>query len=140
MVVIDPLRIPNFSWITFTTGPRQLVVQDALEMMLCLAGSYMASLTPSTSVRSSFFAGAEMMIFLTGPRICFTASLASVNLPVDSMTISAPTDAQSSCAGSLVANTLMFLPAIEMESTPATTSSCRSEEHTSELQSLRHLV
>ena len=119
---MDPLRMPNFSWITLTTGPRQLVVQDAFEMMLCLAGSYMASLTPSTRVKSSFLAGAEMMTFLTGPRMCFTASLASVNLPVDSMTISAPTDAQSSSAGSFWANTLIVLPPTEMESACATTS------------------
>src|ERR1017187_1736183 len=108
MVVIDPLRMPKFSWTTFTTGPRQLVVQDALETMLCLAGSYMASLTPSTRVNSSFFTVAEMMTFLTGLRMYFTASLAYVNLPVDSMTIWAPTDSQSSCAGSLMANTLIF--------------------------------
>ena len=33
--------MPNLSCSTFTTGARQLVVQEALEMMLCLAGSYM---------------------------------------------------------------------------------------------------
>ena len=67
------------------------MVQEALEMMLCLAGSYMPSLTPSTMVMSSFFAGAEMMTFFTEPRRCLQASLASVNLPVDSITIWAPT-------------------------------------------------
>ena len=30
--------MPNFSCSTFTTGARQLVVQDALEMMLCFDG------------------------------------------------------------------------------------------------------
>ncbi len=35
---------------TLTTGARQLVVQLALEMMLCLAGSYLSSLTPRTMV------------------------------------------------------------------------------------------
>ena len=49
--------MPNFSCSTFTTGARQLVVQDAFEMTLCLAGSYMSSFTPSTMVTSSFFAG-----------------------------------------------------------------------------------
>ena len=29
IVVIDPCRIPKFSWITLTMGARQLVVQDA---------------------------------------------------------------------------------------------------------------
>src|SRR5579871_3148699 len=42
--------------------------------------------------------------------MCLQASLASVNLPVDSMTICAPTEVQSSCAGSLLANTLIRLP------------------------------
>ena len=79
--------MPNFSCSTFTTGARQLVVQEALEMTLCLAGSYISSLTPSTMVMSSFLAGAEMMTFFTVPRRCLAASLASVNLPVDSITI-----------------------------------------------------
>ena len=54
---------PSFSS-TWTTGARQLVVQLAFEMMLCLAGSYLSSFTPSTMVMSSFLAGAEMMTFL----------------------------------------------------------------------------
>ena len=33
IVVIWPCRMPMASWITFTTGARQLVVQDALEMI-----------------------------------------------------------------------------------------------------------
>src|ERR1019366_8957357 len=53
------------SRITLTTGARQLVVQLALEIMLCLAGSYLSWLTPRTSVMSSFDAGAEMMTFFT---------------------------------------------------------------------------
>ena len=60
---------------TFATGARQFVVQDALEMMLCLAGSYMLSFTPSTMVMSSFFAGAEMMTFFTVPRRCLAGVL-----------------------------------------------------------------
>ena len=40
-------------------------------MMLCLAASYILSLTPSTTVTSSFFAGAEMITFFTEPRRCF---------------------------------------------------------------------
>ena len=49
--------MPNESFSTFATGARQLVVHDAFEMMLCLAGSYMLSFTPSTIVTSSFFGG-----------------------------------------------------------------------------------
>ena len=36
---MNPFTKPNRSRITFTTGTRQLVVQLALEMMWCLAGS-----------------------------------------------------------------------------------------------------
>ena len=57
--------MPKVSLSTLTTGARQLVVQLALEMTLCLAASYLSSLTPRTMVRSSLVAGAEMMTFLT---------------------------------------------------------------------------
>ena len=60
-----PEAMPKVSWRTLTTGARQLVVQEALEMMLCLAASYLPSLTPRTTVMSSLVAGAEMMTFLT---------------------------------------------------------------------------
>src|ERR1035441_8406711 len=97
--------MPNLSCSTFTTGARQLVVQEAFDMTWCLAGSYALSFTPNTSVTSSFLAVAEMMTFFTVPRRCFTASCASVNLPVDSTTTWTPSELQSSCAGSLMANT-----------------------------------
>ena len=43
MVVIRPSSIPNSSLSrTWTTGAKQLVVQLALEMMVCLAGSYLS--------------------------------------------------------------------------------------------------
>src|SRR5438445_5070453 len=115
MVVMVPLTILKLSCTTLAIGDRQFVVQEALETIWCLAGSYLSWLTPSTMVTSSFFAGAVMMIFFTGPRMCFLASLASVKRPVDSITTCAPTEAQSSWAG-------------------------RSEEHTSELQSRQYLV
>src|SRR5215472_8352122 len=67
------------------------------------------SFTPNTMVISSFFAGAEMMTFFTPPRKCFRAASASVNLPVDSTTICAPTDSQLRLAGSFSAKTLIFL-------------------------------
>ena len=38
-VVIEPCRIPIPSWSTFTTGARQLVVQDAAVTMSCTSGS-----------------------------------------------------------------------------------------------------
>ena len=39
IVVIRPCLIPKFCRSTLTTGARQLVVQEALEMTWCLAGS-----------------------------------------------------------------------------------------------------
>jgi len=39
------------------------VVQEALEITLCLAGSYLSLFTPITTVMSSFLAGAEIMTF-----------------------------------------------------------------------------
>src|ERR1035437_6693537 len=116
MVVMMPETMPQVSRMTLTTGARQLVVQLALERMLCLAGSYLSWLTPSTMVRSSLEAGAEMMTFFTVAPRCALALVPSVKWPVDSTTICAPTSAQGSLAGSRSAQT-------------------RSEEHTSELQS-----
>ena len=66
-----PLWILKLSCSTLATGARQFVVQEALDTMLCLAGSYLSSFTPRTMVMSSFFAGAEMITFFTGPRRCF---------------------------------------------------------------------
>src|ERR1022692_1095285 len=68
---------------------------------------------------SSFFAGAEIITFFTGPRMCFFASFASVKCPVDSITTCAPTDSQGSAPGSLSLNTFMVLLSIVMLSAPA---------------------
>ena len=62
------------------------MVQLALEMMWCLAGSYFSWLTPMTTVMSSPLAGAEMMTFFAPAAMCPLAFSASVNRPVDSMT------------------------------------------------------
>lgn len=40
-------------------GTKQLVVQLALDTTVCLAGSKVSSLTPTTKVASAPFAGAE---------------------------------------------------------------------------------
>src|SRR6266849_3946807 len=87
MVFIKPFSIPKVLLITLAAGARQLVVQEALERMLCLAGSYILSLTPSTMVRSSPLAGAEIMTFLAPPRICAPALSASVKMPIDDQRI-----------------------------------------------------
>ncbi len=47
-MVIQPFLIPKCSCRTFASGARQFVVHDALEMILCLEGSYMSAFTPST--------------------------------------------------------------------------------------------
>src|SRR5262245_5196756 len=99
--------MPNRWCSTFTMGARQLVVQEAFEITWCLAGSYMCSLTPSTTVTSALVAGAEMRTFLTLPRRCACARVASVNLPVDSTTTWTSSAGQSIAAGSGVAKTLM---------------------------------
>src|SRR6201995_1343497 len=119
MVFISPLMMPNSSSSTFANGARQLVVQDALEMTLWALGSYLFSFTPRTTVRSSLVAGAEMMTFLTVPWRWALALVASVKWPVDSITIWAPVEDQSSLAGSRSANTFNFLPSTEMKSSPA---------------------
>ena len=56
--------MPRRSWTTLAAGARQFVVQLALLMMWCAAGSYLSSLTPRTIVMSSPLAGALMMTFL----------------------------------------------------------------------------
>ena len=111
-----PDWMPKVSLRTLTTGARQLVVQLALEMMSCSYLSYLSSLTPRTTVRSSLVAGAEMITFLTVAPRCTLAFSASVKKPVDSTTISAPTEAQSSLEGSRSAKTLTVLPSTVMES------------------------
>jgi hypothetical protein len=113
---VEPETMPNSSCSTLTTGARQLVVQEALEMMLCLAGSYFDSLTPRTTVMSSLVAGAEMMTFFTDPCRWALALVASVKMPVDSTMICAPVEVQSSLAGSLSAKTLIDLPSTVIES------------------------
>src|SRR5260370_33640597 len=112
MVVMVRLTILKLSFTTLAIGARQFVVQEAFEMMWCFAGSYFSSFTPSTTVRSSFFAGAEMMTFFTESRRCFFASVASVKRPVDSMTTCAPTESQGRAAGGFSFKTITDLASI----------------------------
>jgi hypothetical protein len=58
---------------TLTAGARQLVVQEALETMWWMAGSYLSSFTPMTTVRSSSLDGAVMMTFLAPLSRCWPA-------------------------------------------------------------------
>src|SRR6188768_1386810 len=100
-VVIHPFLMPKDSCSTLASGARQLVVHDALERMWCDLGSYLSSLTPSTTEKSGFFAGAVMMTFFAPAARCFAALSRSVKRPVDSKTTSTPRSFQGSCAGSL---------------------------------------
>src|SRR4051812_4439979 len=86
IVVIWPFLMPHVSFSTLATGARQLVVQDALDTMWCLAASYFSWLTPITMVMSSPLAGAEMITFFAPAVMWALALSASVKSPVDSIT------------------------------------------------------
>ena len=58
-MVIRPCSTPKASSSTLTIGTKQLVVHEALETTLCLAGSNVSSLTPTTNVASAPVLGAE---------------------------------------------------------------------------------
>jgi hypothetical protein len=124
-VVICPFTMPKESFSTLATGPRQLVVQDALDTIRWFFGSYLSSFTPITIVMSSPLAGAEMMTFFAPASMCALALSASVKRPVDSMTYSTPRLRHGSSAGFLTASTLMERPATLMVSPSAATSSSR---------------
>src|SRR3954454_873739 len=112
MVVITPLSIPIASCRTRATGARQLVVQDAFEMMLWFSGSYASSLTPGTSVTSGSVAGAEMITFWAPASRCLAAASRLVNRPVDSITTSTPRSPHGRAAGSRSASTLTSRPSM----------------------------
>ena len=68
---------PKLSRMTLTTGTRQFVVQLALEMMWCFAGSYFASFTPTTiaGIPAEWSAAADadprrVLLFLHGGGYC----------------------------------------------------------------------
>src|SRR6266568_2038523 len=124
-VVIWPFTMPNRSCSTRATGPRQFVVQEALETTWWLLGSYLLWLTPITIVMSSPLAGAEMMTFRAPAVRCAFALSPSVNRPVDSTAYSTPRPFHGSWAGSLTARTLMLRPATWRVSPSVRTSSGR---------------
>merc|ERR550514_2200640 len=65
-VVMKPSTIVNFSWTTFASGARQLVVQEALETTVS-APVYFVLFTPITYIGTASFGGAEMITFLQPP-------------------------------------------------------------------------
>jgi hypothetical protein len=100
MVVMNPFSIPKVSIRTLARGTTELVVQEALEMMSWLAGSYFSWLMPMTMVMSSSLAGAEMITFRAPLLRWRAASSRLVKRPVDSITTSTPRSPQGSWAGS----------------------------------------
>mmetsp|Transcript_12334 Transcript_12334/g.29886 ORF Transcript_12334/g.29886 Transcript_12334/m.29886 type:complete len:202 (+) Transcript_12334:162-767(+) len=65
MVVIMPFSITSFSWITLTTGARQLVVQEAA-VTIAMSAVSLSSLTPMTTLRTEgSLTGADTTTFFT---------------------------------------------------------------------------
>ena len=81
---------------------------------------------------SSFFGRRGNNYLLYRPAQMLLRLLASVNLPVDSITTCAPTDSQLMAAGSFSENTFTDLPATWMESPEAliSCSGCPGWSHT----------
>jgi hypothetical protein len=117
--------ISNASCTTNCLAPMAKAIHDAFEMIVCCAASYRLSLTPITIVMSSFLAGAEMMTFFAPLSTCVFAFVASVKKPVDSMTMSAPTDFQSSLAWSRSSKAMIFWSPTVIESPVWLTSPSR---------------
>jgi len=121
MVVIRPVVTPIASCSGLTSGARQLVVQEALEMTVCAALS-VPWFTPYTTVAStSLPPGAEMMTFFAPPLMWAEAFSFEVKKPVHSSTTSTPSCPHGSCAGSRCATTRMRSPSTTMWS-PSTST------------------
>src|SRR4028119_2523695 len=118
--------MPKLSLSTLASGARQLVVQDALLIIVC-EPSYCSWLTPMTMVRPSPVAGAEVMTFFA-PALsaCLRATSALVKNPVGSTTTSTPRSPHGRFAGSRSDSTFIAVPPIVMPSPSAVTSSDRT--------------
>src|SRR5271155_2206687 len=100
MVFITPATRPILSCRTFTSGARQLVVQEAFEMTVWVDFST-PWLTPYTTVAStSSPPGAEITTFFAPAAMCADALALLVNRPVHSSTKSTPSSPQGSLDGS----------------------------------------
>src|SRR5512133_3387661 len=86
-VGIRPRLMPQLSFRILATGARQLVVQEALLMMVWAAS--LLSLTPKTNIGVSSLDGADRITFLAPALMCFCAVSLVRNRPVASITISA---------------------------------------------------
>src|SRR3972149_9588565 len=105
-----PFMMPKESCRNFAAGARQLVVQEAFEIIECFLGSYLSLFTPMHIVMSSSLAGADMMTFFA-PAVRWAAALALfVDRPVPSRALSTLRSFQGSLAGSLSAVTFISFP------------------------------
>ena len=102
--------MPKVSSRTLATGVRQLVVQEALLMILCFALSMVVWLMPKATVMSGLVAGAEMSTRGAPAARWVSAFSRAVNRPVHSMTRSTLLAAWGSSAGFLMAVTWISLP------------------------------
>src|ERR1051326_2123294 len=123
-VVIRPSSRPKPSLITLAMGARQLVVQEAFEMTVCLAGSYFSTFTPRQNVGtcSADLVGAEITTRRAPAAICRFAFSKSVKRPVLSRTYGTPRSFHGSLAGSFSAMVRVVLPATVKEDSVAATS------------------
>ena len=96
--------MPNFSWIIFANGAKQLVVHDAFEITDSLS-LYSVWLTPTTYIGASAD-GAEITTFFAPPEKCAEACSVVVKTPVDSTTTSTFALSHLIIAGSLSVNNL----------------------------------
>lgn len=125
IVVINPLMMPNFSLITFATGARQFVVQDAFEISLSFSASKVFSFTPRTIVRSKSLPGAETRTLFAPALRCFSVPARSRNTPVDSITVSIPSFPHGRFSGSRSPVTTTSLPLTMSLPSPTSTSAFR---------------
>src|SRR5262245_61417909 len=125
MVVIRPSSRPKASWMTLAMGARQLVVQEALETTVCLAGSYLSVLTPRQRVGtcSGDVVGAESTTRRAPPPLMWKLAFSnSVKSPVLSRTYWTPRSFHGSLAGSFSAKALVVRPATPKEVSVDSTS------------------
>ena len=115
-----PSSMPKLSRTTLVIGARQLVVQEALEMMVSVFCKSL-SFTPNTTVRTpSPFPGAVMRTFFAPAVKCPCAFSACVNNPVASIAISAPSSFHGNAAGpSFTARQRMRCPLTTSVSSPS---------------------
>ena len=102
------------SSIALTSGARQLVVHEALEITVSASLSALW-FTPKTTVRSTSFSPGAEMITLRAPACrCAPAFALLVKRPVHSSTTSTPSCRHGSLAGSRSATTWMRSPLTTM--------------------------